>query len=245
MGKKDWEKLTDADDLSAIGISKSHGRGWKVFSGLLFVGAGAFVAAYYLPLYRAHSKLVTEYQTASTQASTFHQQLTDTIGTLNHTTEECDKLRTEVRKQNKEAEALAGRAERLERSLQPALKKFLGKGKLTLERNKEQLRVALAAPAAVAATGGDLTDFGKKALCAVGASLKDADTHVVVLGLGVAPNEKSDNAWQLAAARAGNAAQHLSKSCGVESSRIKVAVSAAPPPTSGPAVLALEIAQGS
>jgi flagellar motor protein MotB len=175
------------------------------------------------------------------EASTFRKQLTDTISTLNRTTDDCDKLRSDVRKQTKDADALASRTERIERSLQIPLKKFQGRGKLSVARQNERLRVTLAAPALVAPTGGDLTEFGKKALCALGGSLKDSDVRIVVQGLGVGPNDKpTTNNWQLATTRAGNAAQLLSKNCGLDSSRIEVAVSANPTSTDGGAV-AVEI----
>lgn len=240
MGKKDWEKLTETDELAAVGVSRNRGRGWKILSGLLFVGSVTFVFAYYVPLYRAHALLRSEYKTASTEAANFRKQLVDTVATLNQTNDECDKLRGEVRRQEKDTGALASRTERLERSLQAPLKKFQGKGRLSLSRQQEKLRVTLAAPALVAPTGGDLTDFGKKALCALGSSLKDSDVHVVVQGLGVGPTDKAGSAWQVAATRAGNAAQLLSKSCGVDSSRIEVTVNAAASAQDGEAV-ALEI----
>lgn len=243
MAKKDWEKLAEADDLSAaVGVSPSRGRGWKVFSGLLLIGTAAFVLAYYLPLYRAHGKLREEYQVATNQASTFRKQLNDAVGTLNQATEERDKLRSEVRQQSKQTEDLAQRAERMERSLQPALKKFIGKGKLSLERDKERLRVGFWSPSVVSATSGDLSDFGKKALCAVGSGLKASNTHVRVLGLGVEP-AKADSPWQLAATRAGAAAQHLSKNCGLSPNQVEATVRADANAPAG-AVLSLELAAG-
>jgi chemotaxis protein MotB len=241
MGKKDWEKLAESDDFSsAVGASQNQGRGWKVFSGLLVVATAAFVAAYYVPLYRAHDKLREEYRVATSQASTFRQQLSDAVGTLNQATEERDKLRSEVRQQSKQTDDLEQRAERIERNLQPALRKFSGKGKLSIERDKEKLRVALWAPGFTNATSADLSDFGKKALCAVGTALKTSSAHVKVLGLGI-ESTKADSPWQLAASRAGTAAQHLGKSCGLSSTEIEAAVRV---DTSAPAgaVLAMEIA---
>lgn len=244
MAKKNWEKLAEADDLSAaVGISAHRGRGWKVFSGLLLVGAAAFVVAYYVPLYRAHGKLRGEYQVATSQASTFRQQLNDAVGALNQVTQERDKLQQEVRQQNKAAEDLAQRGERIERALQPALKKFIGKGKLSVERSKETLRVALGSPSVINATSGDLSDFGKKALCAVGTALKTTSAHVRVLGLGVEPS-KAEPPWQLTATRAGAAAQHLTKSCGISSSQVEAMVRADGSAPAG-AVILLEVTAGS
>jgi hypothetical protein len=240
MGKNDWAQLADAEDLASVGVSSHPGRGWKIFSGLLVVGSATFAIAYFVPLYRAHALLREQYKTATTQAATFRKQLADTVATLNQTSDECGKLRTQVHAQDKNTAVLVSHSERLERSLQAPLKKFQGKGRLSLERQQEKLRVTLPAPALVAPTGGDLTDFGKKALCALGGSLKDSDVHVVVQGLGVGATDKAGSAWQMAATRAGNAAQLLSKSCGVDSSRIEVTVNPTTVATVGGAVV-LEI----
>ncbi len=240
MGKNDWAKLADTEDLAAVGVSRHPGRGWKVFSGLLFVGSATFAIAYYVPLYRAHALLREQYKTATTDAVNFRKQLVDAVATLNQTTDECSKLRSQAHQDEKSTAALVSHAERLERSLQVPLKKFQGKGRLSLERKQERVRVTFAAPALVAPTGGDLTDFGKKALCALGSSLKDSEFHVVVQGLGVGAVDKAGSAWQVAAARAGNTAQLLSKSCGVDSSHIEVTVNAAAATADGAAV-ALEI----
>lgn len=244
MGKNDWEKLAKADDISDLGVSPHRGRGWKVLSALLLVGSATFVVAYYLPLYRAHQQLREEYRRTSREASTFRKQLTDTVATLSSTTNDCDKLRSDVRKKTEDTDALASvmvsRAERLERSLQVPLKKFKGRGKLSVSREKDMLRVTLAAPAVVAPTSGDLSPFGKKALCALGGSLKDSDVHVVVQGLGFSSAAKPSSNWQLATARAGNTAQFLTEKCGVDAARIEVAVSARPASSDG-SMVAIEI----
>jgi chemotaxis protein MotB len=244
MGKKDWEKMASADDISGLGVSPHRGRGWKVFSLLLLVGSATFVVAYYVPLYRAHQQLRDEYKKTSAEASTFRRQLTDTVATLSSTTNVCDKMRSDVRKKTEDtdalASALASRTEHIERSLQIPLKKFKGRGKLSVAREKDLLRVTLAAPAVVAPTSGDLSTFGKMALCALGGSLKDSDVHVVVQGLGFSPAGKPSASWQLATTRAGNAAQFLSEKCGVDASRIEVAVSASPASSDG-STMAIEI----
>jgi len=240
MGKNDWAKLEGSDELASLGVPRRAGRGWKVFSGVLVVASASLAFAYYLPLYRAHAQLRAEYKATSTQAADFRKQLVDAVATLNQTTDECGKLRTEVSKHTRDATALASQIERLERSLQAPLKKFQGKGRCSVERQPEKLRITLAAPALVTPTGSDLSDFGKKALCAVGGGLKDSAMHVVVHGFGVGVAGKTGTAWQVAASRAGNAAELLSKDCGVSSGRIEIAVSPAAASADGAAV-ALEI----
>lgn len=244
MGRNDWSKLADTEELASVGVSRHRGRGWKIVAGLLFVGSATFTVAYYIPLYRAHSQLRAEFKATSTEAANFRKQLVDTVATLNQTSDDCSKLRAKVHEREKNTAAFGSQLEKLERSMQAPLKKFQGKGRLALERQQEKLRVTLAAPVLVAPAGGDLTDAGKKALCALGGTLKDSAIRVVVQGLGVDPADKTGSAWQLAATRAGNAAQLLSKNCGVESSRIEVAVSPSAAGSDGAAV-ALEITPAS
>jgi flagellar motor protein MotB len=241
MGKKNWQKLAETDDLSEFNLSPHRGRGWKIFSGLLFMVTAAFVAGYYVPLYRAHALLRAEYKATSSEAATFRKQLEATVAAFDHTTGECSNLREELRRQTKDTEAILARAERIERMLQTPLKKYQGKGKVQMERQREKLRISLAAPALIAAKGATLTEFGKKALCAIGGSLKNSDVRVVVQGLWVESTDKANSAWLLAAARAATAAQQLTESCGVDASLVDVAVSASANAIDGNAV-ALEIA---
>ena len=224
--------MDSKDDLAAIGISPHPGRGWRILSGVLLVGTLTFAAAYYLPLYRAHASLTKEYRALSNQANTQHKQLLDTLDTLKQVSTERDQLNEIARKLQRTSEILTPQAEGLERVLRNALKKYLGQGKLQLVRKSEKLSITLASPALVAATGADLTDAGKKALCLVGATIKSASVGVAVGG--------NASAWKLATARAGNAAQLLGESCGVDSSRIEVRVSSPAPSADGTAII-LEI----
>jgi flagellar motor protein MotB len=224
MGRKEWQQMDSNSDLAAIGISAHRGRGWRIFSGFLLVGTATFAAAYYLPLFRAHASLSREYRTLAKQANTQHQQLTDTVETLKKLTTDCDKLKDAVGKQQTTSNKLAVQADSLERSLQAPLKKYLGSGKLQLERRQENLKVTLASPAMLSATGANLTDAGKKALCVLGDALKTADVRIQIQGLGPAPPANSAHNWSIAAARAGTAAQLLTESCGIESKKVQVRV---------------------
>lgn len=235
MGKNDWQRLESTDDLAAIGVSPHRGRGWRIVCGILLVGAATFAVAYYLPLYRAHAALSREYLTLSTQSKTQHEQLTETLDTLKQVTTERDHLNETASKQQKAGDTLAPQAESLERSLQSSLKKYLNPSVARLTRQKEKLHLDLASPALVASAGADLTDAGKKTLCLVGNAIKSADVHVIVRGYGAKSLPKKVSAWQIAALRAGNAAQLLSESCGVEASRIQIVVANLTPDSDGTA----------
>ena len=223
MGNKDWQRLDSKDDLAAIGISPNRGRGWRIVSGLLFILALTFALAYYLPLYRAHASLSHEFRTLSGQAVTQHKQLTDTLDTLKLISADRDRLNAIAGTMQKTSDALTPEAESLEHDLTTVLKKFLGAGKLQLVRHKDKLQVTLASPTMLTATGADLTEAGKKSLCAVGGVLKTADVHVIIQGYASATTPNGA-AWKLSSARAGAAAQLLSESCGVDPGRIELRV---------------------
>lgn len=226
MAKNDWERLVEKDDIPGISVAPNRGHGWRGFAVLVLVGGATFVLAYYWPLYRAYVALLREYQSLSAETSKFHQQLGDTVATLNHTAKECEGIK-EGRQERSDSEALKARAERIERSLQIQLMKYQGQGRLSLNRENEKIRVTLAAPEMIEENGGGVTEAGRKALCAVGSEVKDSDVHILIRGLGVLPTEKRRSGWQLATVRAGNVAQHLSATCGVDSKRIEAAVSPA------------------
>ncbi len=238
MGRKDWNQMDSNDDLAAIGISPNRGRGWKILSGVLLVGTATFAAAYYLPLYRAHSSLSHEYRTLQTQATAQHQQLTETLDALKQVSSERDKLSEIAGKLKAKRSTLTPQAESLERDLQAPLKKFIGTGKLQIKRQSEKLSITFASPTFMAAAGSELTDAGKKAVCLIGGGIKSADVHVDVKGYAAATPTKGTG-WQTAVTRAGNVAQLLSDSCGVDASRIVAAGSPMPGPDG--AAVALEI----
>lgn len=223
MGNKDWQRLDSKDDLAAIGVSPNRGRGWRILSGLLFVAALTFTAAYYIPLYRAHASLSREFRTLSGQASTQHKQLTETLDTLKQVSADRDRLNALAGTKQKTSDARTPQAENLERDLTTALKKYMGKGKLQLARHGEILKVTLASPSLVPATSADLTDAGKKSLCGVGGALKTADVHMVIQGSASAMTPNG-TAWKLAASRASAAAQLLTETCGVDPKRVELSV---------------------
>jgi flagellar motor protein MotB len=237
MGRKDWHQMDSNDDLAAIGISPHRGRGWKILSGVLLVGTATFAAAYYLPLYRAHSSLSREYKTLQSQASAQRQQLTETLDALKQLSSERDRLSEIAGKLQATRNTLTPQAESLERDLQVPLKKFVSTGKLQIRRRSEKLSITFASPTFIAAAGAELTDAGKKAICLIGGVIKSADVHVDVKGYTAATPTKSGTGWQSALLRAGNVAQLLSESCGVDASRIEAHTGNPMPGPDGAAVM--------
>jgi len=240
MRKKDWQNLDGNDSLPEASLSPNRGRGWKILSGVLFVATATFAAAYYLPLYRAHGSLSREYRTLSTEAKTQHKQLEDTLDTLKLVSAERDQLNQVAGPKQKNSAVATRDAESLERELQGALKKFIGKGKLQLSRENDKLHLTLSSPALVSAATGDLTDLGKKSLCQLGTIVKSKPMHVSVQGFAAPVAGNSPAAWKLAGVRAATAAQLISESCGVDPRRVEAKLSE-PTNVTDDVVLAVEI----
>jgi chemotaxis protein MotB len=223
MGKKDWQRALEDDGLTDLPVParRGAGNGWRIVTMLLLVATGAFVGAYYVPLYRAHGTLAESYQKLSTESQTQRKQLTDTITTLKLVSEERDRLATQSRAKKRDDDASKQRAERLEGSLSAALKKYLGKGRVELKRDAGQLTLSLAAPAVIGKASADLTDFGKKALCAAVSPLKSNSAKLLVSGTS---GGKDPFSFALAADRANGVAKQLGEACGLDAAAISTDV---------------------
>ena len=241
MASKDWQRMDSIDEIATI--SGNRGRGWRIFSVILLVGAATFVAAYYLPLFRAHESLVDKFRALSREANTQRKQLTESLDTLKQVATERDHLAESSRKEQEANSARATQVESIERELRTQLKKFIGPAKLGMEQQKGKILFTLASPALVAKTGGTLTEAGKSVICVIGAAAKAADLGIQVYSA-VAPTvDIKATDWQVSALRAGNAAQQLVGKCGVESTRIKLQVKPASPKVDAAGLL-IEIAPG-
>ena len=108
---------------------------------------------------------------------------------------------------------------------------------MQLKRQSEKLIIVLASPTFVPAAGTELTDAGKKAICLIGGVIKAADVHVAVKGYAAASPLKNGAVWPSALSRAGNVAQLLSESCGVDASHIEALAENPLPGPEGAAVL--------
>ena len=209
---------------SVVDLSPTRGRGWRIFSLIVLIGAGTFAAAYYLPLYRAHAALTDNYQRLSGEAKTQRKQLTDSLDTLKQVAAERDQLTIVAQEKQTASHDLVTQLDSLEKELRSQLKKFIGPGKLELERQKESLQFKLPSPALVSPTGGTLTEAGKSILCVVGAAAKATKLSVVVRAAASTEGAKPSSDWLTSSLRAGNAAQLLTGKCGLSSGDLDVRV---------------------
>lgn len=224
MGKKGWEQAGMADELAAMGVSRRPGRGWKVLAGLLAIGAATLGVAFYLPLHRAHVSLTSEYEKLAARASEQRQQLTQSVAALQKVTDERDGLRSNEQAASSAKSATEQQLERLERELTSKLK---GK-RVSVERRAGLLVVRLTGPAFLPRDAVELTPAGEKTLCQVADALK-LTPNVSLTALASASQEQLaaprlkafTSPWQLAGARAADAAESLVGTCGFDKKAVR------------------------
>src|SRR5450432_3317872 len=122
--KAAWE---DASDLGPYG--KSRGTSWgRVFVLVLLVGMGTFVAAYYMPLYRAQQKLSEQYRDLSQKSQGLSDTAQKAQTELKSVTAERDQLRAEHDQHENAKKTESSALERVRTDLSTKLDKLVKKG---------------------------------------------------------------------------------------------------------------------
>jgi chemotaxis protein MotB len=214
--KAAWQELADAD----LGpYAKSRGTRWgRVFGGLFFVAVATFIAAYYLPLYRAHQKLAEQYRELGQHSQGLSESASRVQGELKAALESRDQLQAERDSRESAKKSASEQQERAKGALSSKLDKYLKKGNVALFLNTGSLFVAFDSALLFLPQKVDLSPTGRALLCDVAktseaksltvrASLAPAAGVPPVLPVGYA------SAWALSAGRAAAVAQALEQSC--------------------------------
>jgi chemotaxis protein MotB len=236
MSRKQRLDSTTAE-LEAMGVSTHPGRGWRILALLVVIGAATFLAAYYLPLYRAHDQLRNEYGKLSEAATSDRRKLAETAKALQSVSSQRDKLEEQRRVVEKERSARSKRLERVTRDLETRLSAAIAKKLIRVEPQDETLSVLLVSKSFFARNGEKLSVGGKKLLCLVARSAGPLRYEIRTLArtapAGAAPGAGAETALALAASAAGT----LADSCKVDPNEIVMRTSTEPPQGSPPAPL--------
>ncbi|HYO97168.1 MAG TPA: hypothetical protein VER33_21810 [Polyangiaceae bacterium] len=214
----------------------SGGNRWGRIALLLVVVASVtFVAAYYVPLVRAHADLTAEHRRAADKVQSAEREVTSARTELKASR---DKLATlEAERQAQEAgkgQATSATPSTEKRDatraqLTALLEKHLKKGVAAVALQDGQLVVALADALVFAPRKLDVTPAGRALLCQL-AKANDGALRVVGTDNGQKPPpglaQKYPSAWVLRAARAGSVAEALENKCSVPAARLSAAGSA-------------------
>jgi len=221
--KAAWEDLVEAD-LGPYG--KPRGARWgRVFFGLILVASATFVAAYYLPLYRAHQKLGQQYRELGQRAQTLSDSVNRAQLELKTATEQRDQLQAEHDQRDSAKKADADRLERVRAALSAKLDKVVKKGSAALLVNGGTLLVAFDSASLFQPQKLDFSPAGRALLCDV---VKSGEPLSLAVrdSLGEESTEASaltklyPTPWALSAARAAAVAQALEGDCSFPAAQI-------------------------
>ncbi len=218
--KAAWE---DASDFGPYG--KSRGTSWgRVFVLVLLVGMGTFVAAYYLPLYRAQQKLGAQYRDLSQKSQSLSDALTKAQAAVKSVTEERDQLQAEHDKRESTKKTETDQLDHLRADLSTKLDKLVKKGS-ALVTGTGSLIVALDAAALFTPQKLDLSVPGGAICCDIAKSAGSQSLHVSGWMAEDAPVplplvSSYGNPWALSSARAAAVAQSLEDKCSLAAAQI-------------------------
>ena len=227
MGKNPWE---DPDpDVAALRASmraKSPTRWARVVVGLLIVGGATFIAAYYIPLFRAHDKLRDEFQNLSERRRVLDESLAGKERELKKLETDKAALQAKVDERSQADEAKSAELEKLRVSISSKIRTFETKRLAASVIAGDRVRISLANRLVFSPNTVTITKQGGAALCDVaGAVDKSTQLRVVsATSADEAPGAlaaKYSSRRELSAARAAVVADKLEEACGVAGSRLE------------------------
>lgn len=223
--------MSMGDEASAAGNSARFASGsrWgRVLPALLLVASATFVAAYYVPLRRAHVLLVEEYQKSSQKSTELEQTLSQVRGELQAKAAQADQLEAERRKVEAAKKSGAEQGERLKTELAGKLDNHIKKGTAAVAVVEGRALVALAESAAFLPNTLDVSPHGRLLVCDVARTLATSSDAPLSVGAVSDPKAPAPPAlqaahptpWALSAARAASIAQLVEEKCGVPGARL-------------------------
>lgn len=213
-------------DLGPYG--KSRGTRWgRVFGGLLFVAGATFIAAYYLPLYRAHQKLADQYRELGQRSQALSETVSRAQSELKLATAARDQLQAEHDLRENATKSSGDQQERVRVALAAKLDKFVKKGNAALLVNAGSLIVAFDSALLFLPQKLDLTPTGRALLCDVA---KTSEAKALTVRSSMAAGSLVPPAlavsypspWALSAGRAAVVAQALEQACSFPAAQLSV-----------------------
>jgi chemotaxis protein MotB len=224
--KSAWEDLADSD----LGpYAKPRGTRWgRLFSGLLVVGCATFVAAYYLPLYRAQQRLSDQYRELSQKSSALSDSASKTQVELKSVSAERDQLLAQQDQRDSVQKQQAGQAERARGVLSSKLDKPLKKGSAVLVASGGTLLVAFDDAWLFLPQRLDLAPAASALLCE---AVKGSEAKSLTVSAALAPgaplpvalSKSFATPWALSAARAAAVAEALADKCAFPGAQLSAA----------------------
>ncbi|XXX78417.1 hypothetical protein WMF30_06560 [Sorangium sp. So ce134] len=222
--------MSTANEVAASNSAGSSGfRRWvRLVPALLLVASATFVAAYYVPLHRAHVLLLEEQRKSNQRGKDLEQTLSQVRGELQQKTAQVEKLEAE-RKQTEDAKKSGlERIEQLKTELAAKLDKPIKKGVAAVAVADGQAFVVLPETAVFAPYKLDVSPQGRALLCQVAGAVAAIGQAPIRVGAVSGPPDQvppvllrdHPTPWALSAARAASVAQALQDACSVPGARL-------------------------
>lgn len=192
---------------------------------VLLIGMGTFVAAYYLPLYRAQQKLTEQYRDSTQKLQSATDSATKTQAELKSVTAERDQLQTEHDARESAKKSEGDKLGKLSSDLGAKLDKLVKKGSALVAASNGSELVALDSGALFLPLKLDVSPAGKATLCDIAKSAAGLNLHVSAslaedATIPTALEGSFGNPWSLSAARAAAVAQALEEKCTVTTAQL-------------------------
>ncbi|WP_437735093.1 OmpA/MotB family protein [Sorangium sp. So ce1335] len=207
----------------------SFSRWIRVVPALLIIGGATFVAAYYVPLRRAHMLLIQEQQRSNEKGRELEQTLSQVRGELQAKAAEVDRLEAERQQAAAAKRSGVERVEQLKTDLAGKLDKQIKKGVAAIAAADGHVFVALSESAVFLPSTVDVSPQGQGLLCQVSGALSSiAGQAPLRVGAVSGPPDSVPPAlhaayptpWELSAVRAATVAQTLQDKCAVAGARL-------------------------
>ena len=207
MARHSWE--TDAD----VAPRRSGGnRVRRVFFGLLAIGVATFVAAYYVPLLRAHQALSRVSEESVAKADALEKKVQKLEKDLSAANSERDRLSQAEQTRTSSSRDSKDRLASISSDMTNALKKPSSKGLVTIGAGQDAVRIAIRPDVLFPNDKPELNPMGGGLLCEVSraAGSRRVEVAMNTRSLTASP----ELAWGSAAEAAGRVATHLEQKCG-------------------------------
>jgi chemotaxis protein MotB len=219
MARSEWEA-----ELEGVAGKRSGGSKFGRFLvAVLVVGGGTFVAAYYVPLLRAHRALTALYGQTKDHAHSMAQKLAEAESALKTTAAERDGLKEQERQRDTDAQSRQKRTDVLASELSEKLKKHFDKARLTLSTAGDRVNLSVAEGVLFAPGKDEPSAPGTALLCDVAKAAGSRPLRVRA-SVGGEPAAGAGKAWGARATVAARVADALAEKCTVPKERLSVAV---------------------
>jgi chemotaxis protein MotB len=213
-----WAEEPDQNAFAGRAPSGGGSTFKRVLVGFAVVGVATFVAAYYLPLYRAHQSLTVEQRTLSQKVETLESTLSTSKRELESVSREKSELSAEREKRDGVTKAGEEKLATLKKDISVKLEKAIAKGGVSLTVAGESVIVGVTDGLVFTPNKSDVSPKGKLLLCDVAKAA--SGRSIALSGVSAEAPATFDSIWGYTAARAASAAATLESKCGVSAQKL-------------------------